>query len=880
MKSTKFYFIFLTAILAGIYWQWFLPGPKVANDFPLVSGENLRSMLDFPMIWLDRAGEGLGFNAIFSLWSYPTSLIMGLLSNLNLSFEILERIFFIIPFIFLGAFSIGEFLKHFRISDQARFLCSIFYLANTYIILLIDGGQLLIVLAYAFFPLCFLAIEKAIDANFYRKVFVSLTVVLLGFFDIRFIFVLLLLLILRFLYGLFHQRQKVLWIKQWITMGLISSVMLLGFNAFWIIPYFLFPPNQESFARLTQMTDGVMANIGHSLLIISPHWYKNVFGNISPLRFEFILLPIFAFLAPLVRRRDYWVGFWLLIALFSIFLSKGSAEPFSKAYTFLFFNVPGFSLFRDSTKFFFLTTLSYTFLIGVSLDWIFSKFKSKKLKIAVIMVCMSYLLFLIWPILLNQMTGTLSTQRKSQEFREIADALGGDTTFSRSFWIPSTLPLSYSTPTHPIVEALRLSEKRPFASGIKGTYEIFNFLREAPYVGEVFDVAGIGYIVYPFPDRQNLHPDEVKYYNTFWDQLTKLSWLEELPGGLPILKVKDHQDKFFLPDNIWWVIGSDEILNEATKSAKLSLRNNALIFSEEKAGLGERLEEFPSSNIVLYKKTKTDLAGSLIDTQNLIFPAKGLSKDPDSSGWWKREAKDLIRWRYFLKTKYGIDNQDFDLGGGWAVGEGSLKLKVKSLKLKVGEMLLARVMESSRSGNLYFYQGGQLIGKIQTKTGKEANVRWFEVGKITGDAGLEVVSDGDINVINALAILPKEVWKEYLDKVNAFKSDGRIKDFIPENTEPKNAEITYKEIDPAIYEVTIKGLKKEAIVIFSSSFDNLWQMRNTASLPIYSLLNGFKVDKDGTYEIIFEPQKQVLPGLFVSLVVLVSVTGFLILKKK
>lgn len=875
VKNKSLYFL-LILILVAVYWQWFVPGPKVANDFPLISQAYLNSMMDLPRAWTDRGGDGLGQYAIFSLWSYPASLIMGGLANLGLGFNILERLFFIIPFLILGIFSIWKFLGIFKFSKEAKFLSSIFYLANTYIILLIDGGQLLIVLSYAFFPLCFLAIEKAIDQNIRQKILAGLAVVLLGFLDIRFIFVLLLLSFIRFLYGLIYQDTKgrVYWIKQWVSLGLIASVMLLGFNAFWLIPFFSFPGSQESFARLTHMTNTTRANIGHSILMISPHWYKNIFGNISLLRAEFILLPILAFIAllksissqaSLIKKRNYFVGFWLLIAVVAIFLSKGPGQPLANIYPFLYSNIPGFSLFRDSTKFFFLLALAYAFLLAVSADWLLGKFKSWKFKIPVIFLGVSYLLFLIRPVFLNQMTGMLSSPVNKDEFDEIAKILKSDDKFSRVFWIPATRPLSYSDQIHPIVEALRMTEKRPFASGIKGTYELFNYLREATYVGELFDVSGIGYIAYPSldPTKENLHPDDIRYYHIFWNQLSNLSWVSSIQGtNVPVLKVNNHQDKFFPVSNIWWVIGSDKIYNEATKSAKLALSNNALVFAEESPGLGKKILEFPEVNILLFNKNLIDLAATFIDEDHLIFPAKILGSDPDTSGWWKREGKDLIQWRYFLKTKYGIDNQDFDLGGGWAAGEGNLKLKIENVKLRKNNILLARVMESSQSGSLSFYQGEDLVGTINTKA-EETNVRWFEVGPLEQNLNeVTVKSDGAINVVNALAILPAESWKSYMSQVESLKS--KVKDYIAENTGSSEAKVSFKQINPTKYLVSVTGLKEKSLIVFSANYDKLWKFDGQPPVPVYSLLNGFKVDKDGVYQVSFEAQKGIFLGLIIS----------------
>ena len=138
-------------------------------------------------------------------------------------------------------------------------------------------------------------------------------------------------------------------------------------------------------------------------------------------------------------------------------------------------------------------------------------------------------------------------------------------------------------------------------------------------------------------------------------------------------------NRFFITPNAWWVIGSDSLYS-AAMNQRLKFAKNAFIFADEQVGLGQRLNEFPDVKIVLWNKSLLDLAASFMSVDRVIFPAKNLGFNPDKTGWWKREASDLINWRDFLQSKYGIDNQDFDLGGGWAVAEGSLKLTVKNEK--------------------------------------------------------------------------------------------------------------------------------------------------------------------------------------------------------
>lgn len=873
-------FFLLVLILAGVYWQWFLPGPKVASDFSITYDDFLKSMVDFPRTWTEKGAEGLGEYTAFFGWSYPLSFISGIFGFLGLSFDILERVILLIPFLFLGTLGIWKLCESFKLSNLAKFIACLFYLTNTYIILLLDGGQLPIGLAYGLFPISFLAIEKSVKEGLSKKILAGLLVAVLGFFDFRFILLLFLLGVLRFFYEFIYlnKEQWLDWTLNWIKSGITFGLIVLGLHVYWLYPLSQAPILPTTYAFFTQTSFLNLGNLGHSILMLAPHWYKNIFGNITELRFEFILIPILIFIAPILRPKNRVVGFWMIVALISVFLTKGASEPYPQVYPWLFFNIPGFSLFRDSSKFFFLLSLSYSILLAITSDEIITRLKKfSKLRVAFLFSLTLYLIFLIRPVWLADMIGTFSQPPLQKEYSQLANFLENDKTFSRVFWIPTLAPLGYSSSKHPRVEAARLVQKRPFAIGTLGTYEIFNFLREASFMGEIFDVSGIGYLVYPVldPRRDNLHPDNIKYYDIFSDQLSKLPWLSKVENSpVPLWKTQKHQDKFFIAPNVWWVVGSDKIYHEATKSSQLSLSKNALIFVDQHPGLGTTIDQLPESKIVLNNKTLLDLAASFISASDLIFPAKKLGFSPDKSGWWKREAADLIRWRDFLQTKYGIDNLDFDLGGGWAVGEGNRQLTINNGQLKKGKILLARVLESTRSGELNFNQDGQKVGKILTK--KEGNnVRWFEVGLLPKDGEeLEIRSVGDINVVNAVASLDKNEWEK--SKNRAEELQNKIYKFDEKTVQDTVAEVTYQQINPTKYKVFIKNLTQPSFLVFSQSYHSLWKMNGQESLPVYSLLNGFRVEKDGQYLVEFEVQKYVLPGLTISLLSLFIIISLLL----
>lgn len=938
--------LFLTLIL--VFWKFFTPGPRAANDFPYVYQENLKEGFSLPSMWYVRGGDGMGEYAGLTLWGWPIDFVVGLLARVGLNFEIIERLFFIIVLL-VGILSITKLMKRCKLGNQAIFVSAFFYLTSTYFILLLDGGQILITLAYAYFPLAYLLAKDGVEGGVKRKIIAGLGVSVLGFLDIRFIYVLSLLLALSFFYEFIFIKDKLALLKNIFATGLITAVVYLGLNSFWLVPVVLVRSDalSDSFQRLTQTSDFLsFTTWKHGLLLLQPHWYKNTFGKVSGIRenLEFLVIPLLVFISPLLvylnksktrkeKLRD--VAFWILVALIGIFLVKGDNPPFANIYPWLYKNTPGFSLFRDSTKFFFLISLAYSVLLGYSVDALTKIFNWSvvigrcSLKIFPLLFT-TYFLLLIRPVWSNQMTGLLSDQLNQDEYFKVADVLKSDSGFGRVLWLPARPPLGYASINHPVNEGLRLLDARPFQIGVVGSYELFNFIREAEYVGELLNIAGVKYVSYPFPDRrrEELKEDNIDYYNIFLHQLSNLSWIEKkiTDSPVPLLKTKKDPDHFYVSENLFVVIGSDRIYSEFMRPREsrsgltqtdFNLENNALMFAEEKPALSSDVLDYPNTKIILYGKDETDLILSMVSKDNFIFPADQLgmspSTDPKKDGWWMRKTQDFLWWRNFLQQKYGLDYQEFDYGGGVAVAEGNREITLKSKNLKKEDMLYVRALNNKKGGVLEFWQGdrklgdsvatnGECLDKIYLKLTGYADVPdkffeydcsfffWIPVGKLVKNGELTIKASGDINVINALVSVSEEEFQRISSLVKGYKVYKW--DVLSESDKANlfgnknSAKVSYNRLSPTHYKVAVEGITSPATLIFSENFDPLWEVAsaesaNKGSYPLYSLVNGFYIDKSGVYDIYYSPQKYVLPGISLGLIFFaLALTGAIFPKRK
>src|SRR4030042_1446903 len=109
--------------------------------------------------------------------------------------------------------------------------------------------------------------------------------------------------------------------------------------------------------------------------------------------------------------RQHRIFFLVLLGLTGAFLAKGAQEPFGRIYNLMFANIPGFILFRDPTKFYVLTALSYAVLIPLTIELLSEKFHKYRLKTFLTVIFLGF-----WIITIRQaLWGNFIMPLRSQE---------------------------------------------------------------------------------------------------------------------------------------------------------------------------------------------------------------------------------------------------------------------------------------------------------------------------------------------------------------------------------------------------------------------------------------------------------------------------------
>lgn len=398
-KKLKFLTTFFLILVLGIIFQsWFSFTNTSSGDSGYYYASVFSERTHFLSAWMPERGDGLGGIYYPLFWSgFTVAIPLFLFGNILHSWSLIEKLAYYYPFLILGIFS--PFILYKKVFPKSSFIFfSVFiFLTNTYALMVVGGGQLLIGLAYALMPLVILqgiylanSITKQ-DTTFGKKILFS--ALFGGIFsiqvllDIRIAYVTFFAIILFVLLTCSYKGMLKI-IMTFFFMFLLPLMIVIFLHAFWIVPTLLSrqDPLQQlgsNYSSANAVTFFSFAKMENSMSLLHPNWPENIFGKVALFDWKFLFLPILAYCSLLFIRKKtkeekQYIIFFSLLALIGTFLAKGAQDPFGGIYIWLFQHVPGFSLFRDPTKWFSLVALSYALLIPYSIEEIYFLIKGDK----------------------------------------------------------------------------------------------------------------------------------------------------------------------------------------------------------------------------------------------------------------------------------------------------------------------------------------------------------------------------------------------------------------------------------------------------------------------------------------------------------------------
>jgi len=594
-------------IFLAVYRAWFSFRVISAGDAGFFFGETINDFRFFPYLWQSgRLGQYSGLLYPFFYISLPVKV----LSSLGLRWPVVERLIWYWPFLVLSLFSTAFFVKTVNPKNGFKFLAPLIYLLNSYVLMIIGGGQISIALAYSVFPLVVALFVRNILHPEKKILIVSGLGLALQFtLEPR---IALLALTVSLFYAALDFRLNLI---KYLKVFAIPLLVVFGVNSYWLLPLILlakgsYDPVLASFGWVEFLS---FADFPKALSLLHPNWPENLFGKTYFMRPEFLVLPILAFSSLFFVRtkanqesvlKNRQILFFALLALMGTFLAKGINPPLGGVNRWIFENLPGMNLFRDPTKFYVLIALSYSFLIPLSISEIYRRLgKAGKTFLLLVVFC---LLSMIKPALWGQLGGTFKVRSVPKDYLLLKDFLNDQNDFFRTFWIPRKQRFGFNSANHPALMAQEYVTdsvcQEPLCSLGGNMSEEWGknclpndrcYVRELSYflnpkTKEVLQQMAVKYVIIPFDSEGEIFIAERQYYSPQREETEKfldtISWLRKisLTDKIAIYEIFGPKDHFFISEpganqiKSWQMISPTKYL----VNLKIDQLPGKLIFSE------------------------------------------------------------------------------------------------------------------------------------------------------------------------------------------------------------------------------------------------------------------------------------------------------------
>jgi len=592
-------YIFFAVIILIVFRAWFLPGLITGGDFWSFFKSMYAIRPIFLYAWNWSGPNGIGSFVSPFLWVYLNFgiPITSLGKWLGLSWDIIERVWYLFPFLIINLFSSFFLFKKLFSNINFAILSSAIYTLNTYILMIVGGGQIAgIGIAYALFPIVLYSFAKVINLEktgketFKYSLIASIILSLQLLFDIRITYISLVAIFVYWVIKIFQNRSLKYTLSSFIFVFLFSGFFSVLLHTFWILPTIVSGQNPveslgTAYSSLNAVKFFSFAKFEDAITLLHPNWPENIFGKVSFLKPAFLLLPILAFSSLLFVKKESkhktYIIFFTLIALLGSFLAKGANDPFGSIYLWMFNHIPGFNMFRDPSKWYTLIALSYAMLISFSTwktyEWIRAKNKFQLQNVFMTAIVI-YFLYLIYPAISGQLTGLFKTHTIPSDYIKLEQFLSSQKSFTRTFWIPTQQRYGFYSYIHPTIPAENYFNVYDEQSVIKK-------LKDKNAETLLQDLS-VKYVIVPYDSEGEIFLndrkyDEKTYLKTIKD-IKAIQWLKQVLGfgKIAVFEVPSPKDHFWSTSksislNYLYVSPVEYVVN--VRNAK---KGDLIVFSE------------------------------------------------------------------------------------------------------------------------------------------------------------------------------------------------------------------------------------------------------------------------------------------------------------
>ncbi len=471
---SRFFTGLILFIIALIFRGWFHLLPLSTGDWSYKFPQTILDFKLYPYAWGPTFNNGMGGSTIFllPLNTFFVGSASILFSFFHLPWVLIEKLVWFWPYLIIAVSGSYFLFRRFVINDNMLALVSsLIFTTNTYSLMVTGGGQIGVGAAYALIPWVFWGFLNTLEST--RKhglitkssIVAGLILSLQLVFDLRIVYVTLVSLSIYYLFyvlssGFFESIKKSI-----VPFFIVPGVITLFLHFFWILPLILAGQNPVSALGAAYTGSGIVdflsfAKLENTISLLHPNWPDNLFGKAYFMRPEFLIVPILGFGSLLFSPKNKKASLILVfctLSLLGAFLSKGTNDPFGSIYKLAFEKVPGFIMFRDSTKWYGMTALSFSLLIPYFLFNLSEVVKRKIKKIDVLSILVLIFLalwsFTIRQAVMGEVKGTFAPQKSPQQYAQLTNFLDSQKEFFRALWVPSFHQYTYMSSSHPAIPA-------------------------------------------------------------------------------------------------------------------------------------------------------------------------------------------------------------------------------------------------------------------------------------------------------------------------------------------------------------------------------------------------------------------------------------------
>lgn len=518
----------LIAISAVVYHKWLSFGIFLNADYGFTFSETLRDYLQYSA-W--ESQMSLGSSNLF-LWTYLFRLTNGAFGFFGSNINIADKFLIFWPFVFFTPIFSYLFVKEVLKNKVGAFVGACVYTSSTYYISINTQGHLPLTLAGTFAPLTMLFFWRYFESGKIKNlIFSALSSLLIVAYDFRVFYILFFILFSLPFWFLFLQRgakkkKTFFWKNFWPMVLFFGGLFLL--NIFWIWPTVMTGSLiSNEIVNRPLVANNYYLDLRKSLTLFHPFWNGSEpsWFHEQGIPFYFWLIPIMLSGAIFWARKERKIIFWALVALLAVFLSKQDARPILGIYPWLYDHFPGFNAFREASKFYFASLLSYAVLIGYFVKHIHETWSIKQItKYTITFLIAGIFLWNVKPILTGEMFEMFTPREIPTRDNLIREYILKQNKFDRTLIISDFSKFMTYSNAHPVIDAnvLRKSQWSKIVDfedvqgdGLGGSEKVAMFLSKN-FATNVLSQSGFGSIVV---SEKDFYKVENLVKNSAWQEV-------------------------------------------------------------------------------------------------------------------------------------------------------------------------------------------------------------------------------------------------------------------------------------------------------------------------------------------------------------------------